>query len=309
MTVRPAGTITVDSEHAGRRVDKFLRSRLKGVPTGLLFRLLRQGKLRINGRKTTPNYRLQEGDVIDVPRLQTAPARLPARTVPSTVIEQLRDAVLYEDEDFLVVDKPAGVAVHQGTDVPAGVIEAFRQLRPDLPELELGHRLDRDTSGVLALVKSASMLRYIHQLLREREAEMERHYLALVAGSWRAETNVVAAPLRRREDRVVVDADGQHAVTRVWVQQRVGARATVLNVQLVTGRKHQIRVHLRHAGHPIAGDDRYGDPIFNQQVASMGGTGLYLHAARLVIPRPDGSPLSITAPMPQRWAELLTARW
>ncbi|MGO1839755.1 MAG: RluA family pseudouridine synthase [Candidatus Microbacterium stercoravium] len=303
----PARTIVIDREHAGRRLDKFLRSRLKGVPAGLLFRLLRQGRLRVNGRKEQQGYRLQDGDVIELPELQIDSSAAPQRAVPHALIEQVRGAVLHEDESLLVIDKPAGMAVHRGTDVSAGVIEALRQLRRDLPELELSHRLDRDTSGVLAMTKSPSMLRYLHSLLRDREDEIERRYLALVAGSWPAEETVLDAPLRREENRVVVAADGQRAETHVSVNRRLGNRATLLNVRLLTGRKHQIRVHLQHAGHPIAGDDRYGDPRFNDRVSRLGGTGLYLHAAKLMIPQPDGTDLLVTAPMPQRWDQLLAA--
>lgn len=307
VTVRPAGTITIDGEHAGRRLDKFLRSRLKGVPAGLLFRLLRQGRLRVNGRKAQQNYRIQIGDVIDIPELRIESAGAPERRVPSTLIEQMSDVVLYEDRELLIVDKPAGVAVHKGTDVPAGVIEALRQLRPGLAELELSHRLDRDTSGVLALVKTPSMLRYLHGLLRDREDEIERHYLAIVSGSWPSGTEVLDAPLQRRDARVVVDSAGQRAETRVSVRRRVGNRATIVNIRLLTGRKHQIRVHLQHAGHPIAGDDRYGDQNFNRRVEGLGGAGPYLHAAKLVIPRLDGPDLVVTAPMPQWWDQLLKA--
>lgn len=307
LTSRPAGKITVDGEHAGRRLDKFLRSQLKGVPAGLLFRLLRQGSLRVNGRKSKQDYRIQDGDVIDVPALQMDDASAPARRLPSTLIEQMRNVILYEDQHLLIVNKPAGVAVHKGTDVPGGVIEALRQLRPELPELELIHRLDRDTSGVLALAKTPSMLRYLHDLLRDREDEIERHYLAIVAGSWPSETTALHAPLQRREARVVVDTAGQRAETHVSVRRRVGNRATILNVRLLTGRKHQIRVHLQHAGHSIAGDDRYGDQHFNNRVERLGGPGLYLHAAKMVIPMPDGPDRVVTAPMPKRWEQLLKA--
>lgn len=303
----PARTITIDGEHAGRRLDKFLRSRLKGVPAGLLFRLLRQGRLRVNGRKAQQDYRLREGDVIDVPELRIDSAATLQSRVPSTLLDQIRGAVLHEDQDLLIIDKPAGVAVHRGTDVPAGVIEALRELRPELPELELSHRLDRETSGLLAVAKSPSMLRYLHGLLRDSQDEIERHYLALVAGRWPSETTVLDAPLRREETHVVVDPGGQRAQTHVAVKQRFGNRATLLDIRLLTGRKHQIRVHLQHAGHPIAGDDRYGDEEFNRRVASFGGAGLHLHAAKLVVPRPEGTDLVATAPMPQRWAQLLQA--
>lgn len=297
--------ITIDDEHAGRRLDKFLRSRFKGVPAGLLFQLLRKGKLRVNGRKAEQNYRLIEGDVIDVPPLRIDEPSVADTPPPASLVARMRRAVLYEDRDLLIVDKPAGVAVHKGTDIPAGVIETLRHLRPELAELELAHRLDRDTSGVLALAKTPSMLRYLHELLRDREDEIERHYLAVVAGSWPSRMRVLDAPLRRRDDRVVVDPSGQRAETHVSVRRRVGDSATVVNVRLLTGRKHQIRAHLRHAGHPIAGDDRYGDPGFNKRVARLGSAGLHLHAARMLIPMPDGRPLKVTAPMPRRWERLL----
>ncbi|WP_024793739.1 RluA family pseudouridine synthase [Tomitella biformata] len=306
-TERAAGKITVDDEHAGRRLDKFLRSQLKGVPAGLLFRLLRQGKLRVNGRKTQQDYRIQDGDIIDVPELRVDDASAPARRLPSSLIEQMRNVILYEDQDLLIINKPAGVAVHKGTDVPGGVIEALRQLRPELPELELIHRLDRDTSGVLALAKTPSILRYLHDVLRDREDEIERHYLAIVAGNWLSGATALHAPLQRRDTRVVVDAGGQRAETHVSVRRRVGNRATILNIRLLTGRKHQIRVHLQHAGHPIAGDDRYGDQNFNSRVARLGGAGLFLHAAKMVIPMPDGTDRVVTAPTPMRWEQLLKA--
>lgn len=300
-------TITVDAEHAGRRLDKFLRSRFKGVPAGLLFRLIRQGRLRVNGRKTRQDYRLEDGDLIDVPELKIEGGDGPAQRVPPKLVAQLRNAILYEDADLLVVDKPAGVAVHKGSDVPVGVIEAMRYLRPELPELELSHRLDRDTSGVLALAKTPSMLRYLHGLLRDREDEIERRYVAIVAGSWPSSLTVLDAPLKRRDTRVVVDPGGQRAETHVSVRQRLGKRATIVNVRLLTGRKHQIRVHLHHAGHPIAGDDRYGDPNFNKRVEGLGGAGLHLHAAKMVIPLSDGTERVVTARMPARWAQLLKA--
>ena len=302
---RPAATIVVDEGHADRRLDKFLRSQLRGVPAGLLFKLLRQGRLRVNGHRAEQNYRLAEGDVIDLPAMQ---AGAPATTVtrpPTALLDRMAKAVLYEDSNLLVVDKPAGVAVHRGSDMPAGVIETLRFLCPDLPGLELGHRLDRDTSGVLVLTKTPPMLRHLHEMLRDREKEIERHYLAIVAGQWPANLRVLEAPLRRRDADVVVDPRGQRAETHVRVRRRVGDWATLVDVRLFTGRKHQIRVHLQHAGHPIAGDDRYGDPRFDSVVASRGGSGLHLHAARMVIPLPDGRDVVVSAPMPERWRRVL----
>ncbi|GAA3511296.1 RluA family pseudouridine synthase [Dietzia aurantiaca] len=301
----PRQTIVVDDQHAGRRLDKFLRSRLKGVPAGLLFQQLRRGKLRVNGRRAEQSYRLVEGDEIEIPPL-TAGARATRMTrPPSATVEALRRAVLYEDPDVLVVDKPAGLAVHRGTDVPFGVIETLRYLRPDLPELELGHRIDRDTSGVLVLAKAPSMLRHLHEMLRDREEDIERHYLAVVVGSWPSDRTVLRAPLLRRDAEVVVHPDGQRAETHVKVRRRVGTRATLVSVRLLTGRKHQIRVHLQEAGHPIVGDVRYGDPRVNAALAARGATGLHLHAESLRIPLPDGDELVVSAPVPAVWERLL----
>lgn len=300
-----ARTFTVDDEHSGRRLDKFLRSQFKGVPAGLIFRLLRQGKLRVNGRKAKQDYRLTAGDVIDVPPLHVEKSSEVAGKPPIPLIAQIKDTAIYEDDDLLIINKPAGVAVHKGTDISAGVIEALRHLRPELPELELSHRLDRDTSGVLALAKTPSMLRYLHDLLRDREHEIERHYLAIVAGGWPSNLTALEAPLKRTEAEVVVHSKGQRAETHVGVRRRMGNRATLVDVRLLTGRKHQIRVHLRNAGHPIAGDDRYGDPQFNALVARRGSKGLHLHAARMVIPMPDKTELVVSAPMPESWDRLM----
>lgn len=300
--------MTIDDQHAGRRLDKFLRSRLKGVPAGLLFQLLRKGKIRVNGRKTEQNYRLVEGDMVELPTLTVEAPAVKDPPPPSALLDRLKNIVLHEDDDMLVVDKPAGLAVHKGTDNPFGVIEAMRHLRPDLRGLELGHRLDQGTSGVLVLAKTPSMLRYLHHLLRDREDEIERYYLALVAGGWPSSVTVLDAPVKRQDSGVVVAPDGQRTETHVAVRRRVGKWATLVEARLLTGRKHQIRVHLQHAGHPIAGDGRYGDPSFNSTVERRGGSGLHLHAARMVIPRPDGTELAVTAPMPRRWGRLLESR-
>src|SRR5699024_2669626 len=193
----PARTITIDSEHAGRRLDKFLRSRLKGVPAGLIFRLLRQGRLRVNGRKAPQDHRLRAGDVIDIPELRIDSTAAPQCRVPPTLLEQMRNAVLHEDQDLLIVDQPAGVAVHQHADVPARVIEALRDVGPELSALGLCHRLGRDAPGGLAVATWPSMRRYLPGVLRDGEEEIERHYVALVAGSGPWEREALDATLRR----------------------------------------------------------------------------------------------------------------
>lgn len=295
----PAREVSIDAEHAGRRLDKYLRAELKGVPAGLLFRLLRKGKLRVNGARAEQNYRLVEGDVLNLPPLHM-PDTTPAPKLPSSLLDQISGAIVHEDERLIVLNKPADVAVHVGTGVAGGVIEALRQLRPELPDLELAHRLDRDTSGLLMVTKSPAMLRHLQQILRD-DGPLGRHYLALVHGSWPAELDRVAAPLLRTEQTMVVAPDGLDSLTEVAVRRRFGDTATLIKAQLITGRRHQIRVHTRHAGHPIGGDPKYGDRGFNQRLRQLGAGHMFLHASQLDIPLPDGEILTVTAPAPPAW--------
>lgn len=287
----PAREMKVPATHAGRRLDKYLRAELKGVPATLLFRLLRKGKVRINGRRAQPSYRLEEGDLLKLPQLRL-PDAIPPPELPAPLLREIKESIIHEDEALIVLNKPAGLAVHVGSGVSGGVIEALRQLRPGEPGLELVHRLDRDTSGLLMVAKSPIMLRHLQEILREGHS-LRRRYLALVQGSWPAELKEIKAPLQRTPTTVLVSDEGLPALTRFRVQRRFGAKATLVQAELVTGRKHQIRVHSRHAGHPIIGDPKYGSPTSHDL--------MLLHAAELGIPLPDGSTLTLSAPYPRSW--------
>ncbi|WP_211208968.1 RluA family pseudouridine synthase [Corynebacterium halotolerans] len=299
MRTLPTRVVEVPAAHEGRRLDKFLRANLKGVPPPLLFRLLRKGRVRVNGRRVEPGYRLHDGDQLELPRMEVIDTKPPAR-IPAALLRQIEQSILHEDDTLIVLNKPADVAVHVGTGVSGGVIEVLRHLRPDQPDLELAHRLDRETSGLLMIAKTPAMLRHLQQVLRD-SSSLDRRYIALVRGAWPTKLTEVRARLRRTERTVLVDGDGQTACTRFSILRRFGNRATLVQARLVTGRKHQIRVHTRHAGHPIAGDQKYGDDSFHRSLRELGGSHMFLHASELRIPLPGGEKLHLTAPTPPSW--------
>lgn len=304
-----ARTITIPEAHDGRRLDKYIRSQLKGVPATLLFRLMREGKIRVNGAKVKQNHRVRGGDELTLPDIVVADSPAPVR-VPAGLVAAVEGAIVHEDGELIVVDKPAGLAVHRGTDVPAGVIEALRQSRPDLPDLELAHRLDRETSGLVMVAKTPPMLRYLQELLRDREHEIDRRYLAVVEGAWPDQLTVSTTALRRTKQATIAVPDGrggQRAETRFRIVERRGRRATVVEARLITGRKHQIRVHCADAGHPIGGDSRYGSPGFNRLVRDKGIRSMMLHAHSLSVPLPDGDVLHVTVPPPAEWERFQAA--
>ncbi len=300
MTTLPARVVEVPAAHEGRRLDKYLRAQLKGVPASLLFRLLRKGRLRVNGGRVQPNYRLVAGDRLELPAMEIPDTGPPVK-LPGALLRQVERGIIHEDAELIVLNKPAEVAVHVGTGVAGGVIEALRHLRPDQPDLELAHRLDRETSGLLMVAKTPAMLRHLQRVLREEETALDRRYLALVRGSWPERLTRVDAPLLRTPHGVTVDRGGQGALTRFSIVRRFGSAATLVEAQLVTGRKHQIRVHAEHAGHPIGGDRRHGDEGFNRRLRELGGTHMFLHAARLGIPLPDGEVLDLDTDVPAGW--------
>ena len=273
------------------------------MPATLLFRLMREGKIRVNGAKVKQNHRISGGDELTLPDITVDGEKKPER-VDGRLVATVKDAIVHEDADLIVIDKPADLAVHKGTGVDAGVIEALRQARPDVPDLELAHRLDRETSGLLMVAKTPSMLRHLQEILRDREHEIDRRYLALVEGAWPDDLRVSHAPLQRTSRATIVAPEhrgGQRAETRFRVVERHGRRATLIEARLFTGRKHQIRVHCREAGHPIAGDSRYGSLGFNRHVRGRGITTMMLHAHSLEVPLPGGDVLRLTAPPPKEW--------
>lgn len=296
---------------AGQRIDNYLSRILKDVPRSLIYRILRTGEVRVNGKRAKPETRLAEGDRIRLPPLQrkTDEQRATERAAPS---RSLRDfvtgAIIHEDRDLIIVNKPAGVAVHGGSGLSAGVIEALRAARPELKELELVHRLDRDTSGVLMIAKRRAVLRELHALLRERD--MEKRYLALVVGRWPFGTKTIDLPLKTNlkqgGERVVrVHADGQQAITTFKPIQHFGKLATLLDISLGTGRTHQIRVHAAHAGYPIAGDEKYGDRERDAKLKPYGLQRMFLHAQSLTFERKGAKPFTVSAPPPPDWQAVI----
>ncbi|MHA3885040.1 23S rRNA pseudouridine(955/2504/2580) synthase RluC [Stutzerimonas degradans] len=312
MTNTPSQTsgvqmLEVAPELAGQRIDNFLRTQLRGVPKTLIYRILRKGEVRVNKGRVKPEYKLQAGDLVRVPPLRLAERDEP-EPLAQGLLERLEAAVVYEDKALIVLNKPAGIAVHGGSGLSYGVIEALRQLRPDAKELELVHRLDRDTSGLLMIAKKRSMLRHLHQALRGDG--VDKRYMALVRGRWETSKKQVNAPLlkntlRSGERMVEVTEDGKEALTLFRVLRRFGDFATLVEARPVTGRTHQIRVHARHAGHSIAGDSKYGDEEFTREIRELGGKRLFLHAYALRVPLPDGGELALEAPVDEVWTRTL----
>ena len=295
--------LEVAPELAGQRIDNFLRTQLKGVPKTLIYRILRKGEVRVNKGRIKPEYKLQAGDVVRVPPLRLAERDEPA-PLAQGLLERLEAAIVYEDKALIVLNKPAGIAVHGGSGLNYGVIEAFRQLRPEAKEIELVHRLDRDTSGLLMIAKKRSMLRHLHEALRGDG--VDKRYLALVRGNWPAARKQVRAPLmknnlRSGERMVVVNVEGKDALTEFRVLRRFGDFATLVEASPITGRTHQIRVHAKHAGHSIAGDSKYGDEEFTREIRELGGKRLFLHAHSLQVKLPEGNILKVEAPVDDVW--------
>lgn len=316
-----AQQIPVSDEQAGQRLDRVLSALLPEVPRTRIFRLIRKGEVRVNGKRSSPEHRVQAGDMVRVPpvRLEATEAgtttgaegevRASGPRVPRALIEQLESAILYEDDRLLVLNKPSGVAVHGGSGLSFGVIEALRASRPG-ETLELAHRLDRDTSGCLLVARKASALRELHALLRENQ--VHKQYLVLVCGRWELGHKHVRAALRTDtrvggERTVRVDAQGKEAHTEFRLVQQFGARASLLEATLHSGRTHQIRVHAAYCGHPVAGDEKYGDDAANQEFKTLGLRRLFLHAHSCSFDWPRGGGHSFSAPLPDDLRAVLDA--
>lgn len=292
--------VAITAENAGQRIDNFLRTQLKGVPKSMIYRILRKGEVRVNKKRVKPEYKLEDGDELRIPPVRVAEREENTVSPKLDKVAALTNAILYEDDYLMVMNKPSGTAVHGGSGLSFGVIEGLRALRPEARFLELVHRLDRDTSGILLVAKKRSALRSLHEQLREKG--MQKDYLALVRGDWPSHLKVVQAPLLKNilqsGERVVrVSAEGKPSETRFKVEERFGF-ATLVKASPVTGRMHQIRVHTLHGGHPIAFDDRYGDREFDAQLSSTGLSRLFLHAAALTFTHPNtGEVLRMEAPL------------
>ena len=290
-----ATILEVGEESAAQRIDNFLLRRLKGVPKSHVYRVLRSGEVRVNSGRIKPDYRLRLGDKVRVP-----PVRISA-SVSRPAAKPRSFPIAFEDPALLVIDKPSGVAVHGGSGVSFGVIESLRAARPEAKMLELAHRLDRDTSGLLMLAKKRSALVELHRMLRD--GEVEKVYVAVVKGAPPKKAFEIRESLHKHvtasgERRVSVNEDGQPAVTRVQLVEK-SRDFSIVRLRLMTGKTHQIRVHLAHAGHPVLGDDKYGDFELNRALARQGVKRLLLHAQRLAFRHPlDGKPMTLESPLP-----------
>ena len=315
LTARPQGAKsaverrTITEQDAGQRIDNFLMRHFKTVPRSRVYRLLRKGEVRVNRKRVDAEYRIQAGDEVRLP-----PVRIEADTQPgrpsSSLLELIEGAVIFQDRHLLVIDKPAGVAVHGGSGMSFGVIETLRASRPR-ETLELVHRLDRDTSGCLLVARDRSTLTALHALIRN--GGMHKTHLALVAGSWQLGTKRIDAPLatdnrQHGERHVRVAEAGKDSVSVFKPVQFFGSLATLMEVDIPTGRTHQIRVHASFAGHPLLGDDKYGDRVRNADLKSHGLKRTFLHAQSVAFDWPgSGVPFHVSAPLPKELAAVLDA--
>jgi 23S rRNA pseudouridine955/2504/2580 synthase len=299
----------VTADEAGQRIDNFLMRLFKTVPRSRVYRLVRKGEVRVNRKRVEAEYRIQEGDEVRLPPVRIDAGDEPGR--PSTsLLELIERAVIFQDKHLLVIDKPAGVAVHGGSGMSFGVIEALRASRPH-ETLELVHRLDRDTSGCLLVARDRATLTALHALIRN--GGVHKTYLALVAGSWQLGTKRIDAPLatdnrQHGERHVRVAAAGKDSVSVFKPVQFLGSLATLMEVDIPTGRTHQIRVHASFAGHPLLGDDKYGDRERNAELRRHGLKRTFLHAQSVAFEWPgSGVPFHASAPLPGDLAAVLDA--
>lgn len=303
---------TVDESCEGQRIDNFLARYLKGVPKSHLYRILRAGEVRVNSKRVEVTHRLQLGEIVRIPPVRVAAPEAKIGAAPIEI--RLANSVIYEDDAMLALNKPSGMAVHGGSGISRGVIEQLRMERPLAKFLELAHRLDRETSGVLLVGKKRSALTRMHDMMRENR--MRKRYLMLVKGKWqdqkrRVVLSLIKTNLANGEKRVSVGEGGQHSETVFFLKQRLG-EFTLLEAELVTGRTHQLRVQLAHLGFPILGDDKYGDFALNKQLQKRGLKRMFLHSAETTLNHPlTEEPLKLVAPLPhdlESYLEMLKAQ-
>ncbi|MDY6215583.1 23S rRNA pseudouridine(955/2504/2580) synthase RluC [Actinobacillus porcinus] len=301
-------TLEISEDEAGQRIDNYLLAKLKGVPKSLIYRIVRKGEVRVNKGRIKPEYKLQCGDVVRIPPVRVSEKTQSPVSSKLNKVARLEQQIIFEDDCLLVINKPSGIAVHGGSGLSFGVIEGLRALRPEARFLELVHRLDRDTSGILLVAKKRSALRHLHEQLRVKT--VQKDYLALVRGQWQSHVKVVQAPLLKNElasgERIVkVSQEGKPSETRFSIEERYPT-ATLVKASPVTGRTHQIRVHTLHAGHPIALDDKYGDKEFDAQMRELGLNRLFLHAASIRFEHPKtGDTLRLNAPLDEQMKGIL----
>lgn len=293
--------VDIDEDMAGQRIDNFLRNQLKNIPKSMIYRIVRKGEVRVNKKRIKAEYKLKAGDLVRIPPV-TIEEKI-EDSVPSTKlnkVSELEQCIIYEDDHMLILNKPSGTAVHGGSGLKFGAIEALRALRPDARFLELVHRIDRDTSGILLIAKKRSALRHLQAQFREKT--VQKYYFALVMGEWKNSCKVVNAPLLKNEVNSIVrvNPNGKASETRFRVLEKF-QDATLVQASPITGRTHQIRVHAQYTGHPIAWDDRYGDRRFDAYTGKVGLNRLFLHAANIKFTHPGSEEkMDISAPMEAR---------
>ncbi|MFA0570345.1 23S rRNA pseudouridine(955/2504/2580) synthase RluC [Vibrio gallaecicus] len=299
--------VEIDEDMAGQRIDNFLRNQLKSIPKSMVYRIVRKGEVRVNKKRIKAEYKLKAGDLVRIP-----PVTIEEKvedSVPSTKlnkVSELERCIIHEDDHMLILNKPSGTAVHGGSGLKFGAIEALRALRPDARFLELVHRIDRDTSGILLVAKKRSALRHLQAQFREKT--VQKYYFALVMGEWKNSCKVVNAPLLKNEVNSIVrvNLNGKASETRFKVLEKF-QDATLIQASPITGRTHQIRVHAQYTGHPIAWDDRYGDRRFDAYTGKVGLDRLFLHAANIKFIHPGSEEkMDISAPMEARLEKALS---
>ncbi|MDA0154890.1 23S rRNA pseudouridine(955/2504/2580) synthase RluC [Vibrio sp. Makdt] len=299
--------VDIDEDMAGQRIDNFLRNQLKNIPKSMIYRIVRKGEVRVNKKRIKAEYKLKAGDLVRIPPV-TIEEKI-EENVPSTKlnkVSELEQCIIYEDDHMLILNKPSGTAVHGGSGLKFGAIEALRALRPEARFLELVHRIDRDTSGILLVAKKRSALRHLQAQFREKT--VQKYYFALVMGEWKNSCKVVNAPLLKNEVNSIVrvNPNGKASETRFKVLEKF-KDATLIQASPITGRTHQIRVHTQYTGHPIAWDDRYGDRRFDAYTGKVGLDRLFLHAANIKFTHPGSEEkMDISAPMEARLEKALT---
>ncbi len=300
--------IEITEDQDGQRIDNYLSRVLKGIPKSRIYRLLRKGQVRVNKGRIKPNHRLKKGDMVRVPPVTLEDESTPR--LPDSLLTAIEASILFENDDCLVVNKPSGLAVHAGSGLKFGLIDVAKAIRPGQPYLELVHRLDRETSGCLLLAKNRKALTCFHDQFKA--GTVIKKYLAGVAGTWTGGKKTVSAPLRKNvmqggERMVEVQADGKMAVSHFTPLQQY-KQLCLMEVELETGRTHQIRVHAAYEGHPVAGDSKYGDREYNQWIKSKGLKRLFLHShwLELVLPGQDDS-IQLTTPLPSELNDVLNA--
>ena len=300
--------VEISDERAGQRIDNFLVSQLKGVPKSRVYRLLRKGEVRVNKGRIKPDYRLKAGDHVRIPPVRVTNKEDQSQSKPGkSILSAIESSIIYEDKGLFVINKPSGIAVHGGSGIQHGVIEALRALFPTEQHLELVHRLDRDTSGCLLIARKRSILKRLHEQLRNND--IRKTYVALVKGRWSEGKQTIDAPLRKNTlksgERIVrVDPEGKPAQS-IFKPIKVYTDSSLMEVELITGRTHQIRVHAAHVGHPIAGDEKYGQRGFNLSMKERGLNRLFLHAKSLSFSLKDSEMITVVAPLGNELQQVL----